>query len=296
MKYFLKFFLLELIFITLLISSIISKEPTLEEFADLTALTYYTADLKRVYVCNDYLFYNETKALFYQDKIYDDYKKIKSKSTPDGGYKNKLKKLKNKYIIGERRAGHFYEINPFVEKFGEKVWGDCRSCYHEIFTTIFRKRVLEEINYYRKLHGVPKVSYHSKYNNYAKDEVKKFLKTGKSSSCDKQTKFKCVYMALPDSQAHLVISTLYEKLLALYDWEKNVYKSKLDPAIQLIWKKVKYIGIGLAQKQYHLHMFLTFSSKVKNDKDYKKNVRPIMRKYIKLYGKLPKKMIKLLDI
>lgn len=141
-----KFLLFVSIFIPLVISSILSKKKEVLKFEDDTTLYYYTANLKRVYACKGYLFYNETKAILFQDKIFDNYKKIKSKSTPDGGYKNKLKKLKNKYIIGERRAGHFYEINPFVEKFGEKVWGDCRSCYHEIFTTIFRKRVSLEKN------------------------------------------------------------------------------------------------------------------------------------------------------
>ncbi|CEF63568.1 CAP domain-containing protein [Strongyloides ratti] len=287
MKYLLKFLLHVSIFIILLISSTISKEPTLEELVDLTALTYYTAELKRVYVCNGYLFYNETKALLYQDKIYDDYKKIKSKSTPDGGYKNKFKKMKNKYIIGEKRAGHFYEINPFVEKFREKVWGDCGDCYNKITNSDFRSRVLKEINFYRKLHGVPPVSYHSKYNNYAKEEAKNFLKTQKNSICVKETKFGCIYMALPDSYSHLIISALYEKLLAYYDWKKNVYQSKLDPAIQLIWKKVKYIGIGFAKEDYNIHVFLTFSSKVKDDKDYKKNVFPVKSTFIKKYGKLP---------
>ncbi|CEF61706.1 CAP domain-containing protein [Strongyloides ratti] len=296
MKYLLKFLLHVSIFITLLISSTVSKkkttknkEPTLEEFNRLTGITCYTADLKRVFVCNNYLFYNETKAVLYHIKIYNDFKKIKSKSKPDGAFTNKIKTIKNKYIIGEYRGGDFYEINPFVEKYREEVWGDCGDCYRQITYPNFKVRVLEEINCYRKLHGVPIVSYDSKYNKYAKEEVKKFLKTRKSSSCDKQTKFGCVYMALPDSQAHLVISTLYEKLLAYYDWRKNVYKSKLDPAIQLIWKEVKYIGIDFTQKDYYLHIFLTFSSKVKNDKSYDKNVLPVKSTYIKKYGELPKK-------
>ncbi|CEF63566.2 CAP domain-containing protein [Strongyloides ratti] len=257
-----KFLLFVSIFIPLVISSILSKKKELLKFEDDTTLTYYTANLKRVYACMGYLFYNETKAILFQDKIFDNYKKIKSKSTPDGGYKNKFQKLKYKYLIGEKRAGNFYEINPFVERFRQKAWP---KCYES------------------------KVSYHSKYNTYAKGEAKKFLKTNKYSSCVNQTKFKCVYLPIPAGFAHTVISTLYEKLLAFYNWEKNVYKSKLDTAIHLIWKKLRYIGVGFAQKDGYLNIFLTFSSKVKNDKDYKKNIRPILKKYIKLYGKLPRK-------
>ncbi|CEF63565.1 CAP domain-containing protein [Strongyloides ratti] len=284
-----KFLLFVSIFIPLVISSILSKKKEVLKFEDDTTLYYYTANLKRVYACKGYLFYNETKAILFQDKIFDNYKKIKSKSTPDGGYKNKFQKLKYKYLIGEKRAGNFYEINPFVERFRQKAWPKCYECFKKLGESDFRCFMLKELNYYRKLHGIAKVSYHSKYNTYAKGEAKKFLKTNKYSSCVNQTKFKCVYLPIPAGFAHTVISTLYEKLLAFYNWEKNVYKSKLDTAIHLIWKKLRYIGVGFAQKDGYLNIFLTFSSKVKNDKDYKKNIRPILKKYIKLYGKLPRK-------
>ncbi|CEF63564.2 CAP domain-containing protein [Strongyloides ratti] len=283
-----KFLLHESIFIILLISSTICKKLTLQKLERLTGITYYIADLTRVYVCNDYLFYNETKALLYQDKIYDDYKKIKSKFIPDGGIKDKIKTMKNKYIIGENKGGRFYEINPFTELCKKNIWGVCVDCYYKISNSELRKRLLEEINFYRKLHGVPSVSYHSKYNNYAKEEAKKFLKTNKSSSCVHQTKFGCVYLPVPDIFVQFTINSIYEKLLAYYDWKKNAYKSKLESAIQLIWKKARYIGISFAQEDYFVFIFLTFSSKVKNDKNYKKNVRPIMSKYIKQYGTLPK--------
>ncbi|CEF63569.2 CAP domain-containing protein [Strongyloides ratti] len=288
MKYLLKVLFNVSIFIILLISSTKSKKPDLKKYIKRITLTYYTADLKRVYVCNNYLFYNETKALLYHELITNNYRKVNSNFKPLGGTKNKIKKMKNKYIIAEKNEGFFYEINPFSERYKGHVWGDCDECFSNITNSEFRSRVLKELNFYRKLHGVPPVSYHSKYNNYAKEEAKKFLKTHKNSSCVTKTKFGCVYLELSNYYAHLAISALYEKLLAYYDWKNNLYKSNLETAIQLIWKKVKYIGIGFAQEDDHVHIFLTFSSKVKNDKDYKKNVRPVMKKYIKKYGTLLK--------
>ncbi|CEF63563.1 CAP domain-containing protein [Strongyloides ratti] len=287
MKNLSKFLLRVLILTILSISSTISLLIDPEKNLDHNILIYYTADLKRVYVCNKYLFYNEAKALEYQNYLYLNFNKNTSTYKPPGGTKNKINKIKNKYMIGERSYGYFVAINPFSERFRERVWGDCGECYSKINISDFRNRVLEELNMYRKIHGVPSVSYDSKYNELAKSEAENFLKTHNSFICIRRTEYSCIYLELSNFDAHSMITSLYVKLMTYYNWKKNSYTPNLVNGVQLIWKKAKYIGLDFAIEGSFVTTFLIFSSKVTDDKNYKKNVFPVKSTYIKKYGTLP---------
>ncbi|CEF63573.1 CAP domain-containing protein [Strongyloides ratti] len=286
MKYFSKNLLYLIFLCLLLVNKITSLETKNTLLNDFKKISYYTVNLKTVCVCNNFLFYNESNAKEYQQCLLK--KTIETKDSCQPNERSKGKKIddfKYKYLIGEYDGKYLTEINPFSEKYRKHVWGDCSpNCFKKLNKSDLEYRILKELNSYRKLHGADKLSLDKKYSKLAKKISYEYFEKNNYDICHNTTAYGCIQLFSETDQAHLGVTKLYNNLLWYYNWKENSFKHFLLHPIQLIWKKARNIGIHISELNSVTCIFLTFSSKVKNDKNYKKNVSPVLKKYILEYG------------
>ncbi|CEF63571.1 CAP domain-containing protein [Strongyloides ratti] len=169
----------------------------------------------------------------------------------------------------------------------DRIWGSCdHDCASKNNFKEFKKRSLEELNEYRKLHYANKLYTSESLDKIAQKEADRYIKTKGDQTCKLKDDYGCVTSKLYKTFITFFIQTLYDELLLTYRWKKKYLKRKHLHLVQLIWRKAKYIGIGIAKEKDCVYLVLAFSSKVKTHSGYKYNVLPIRNKYILKYRNL----------
>ncbi|CEF63561.1 CAP domain-containing protein [Strongyloides ratti] len=295
MKYFfLNIFICILLFIILLTDKITSvrvktKKKEQQKYVDFTRdrykISYYRINSETVLECNGYVFANEIYAINYYRYLWSNTTEDKSQYRPTGGSRRfNITHVRNKYLIKEYSAGMYFLKNPFSTKIHGYVWDGCEyNCYSQNNFMEFRKRVVKELNLYRQLHGAGKLIYSVKFSKIAQSMANERAQKGIHSHCDRNPVFGCLAGSLMRQNIGNIISSMYNDLLGNYDFAFMFLNRKKYYPLQLIWKSSKYFGVGIAEDSFYAYVVLTFSSILRNDKNYYKNVSPIQKKFIALY-------------
>ncbi|CEF63562.1 CAP domain-containing protein [Strongyloides ratti] len=248
---------------------------------------YYRYSLKSFYYCNNYSFFNEIDALNYYHYLYSNTTDDKQKYKPNGGTKKwTVYKLENRYLFREYSGKMYYFKNSFTAKINPKVWKNCSyKCYSENNFTEFKKKMVEELNMYRELHDANQLVYNETLAQEAQKIAEEKAQKGSHSHCDKNLPFGCLFGSLIHFNVGKMLYSMYNEFLSKYDFAADYVYRRYTPGLELIWKNVKQVGVGVAEDSLFGYVIFTFSSKITNDSSYYDNIFPVQNKYIQMYAK-----------
>uniref|UniRef100_A0A0N5BDA3 SCP domain-containing protein n=1 Tax=Strongyloides papillosus TaxID=174720 RepID=A0A0N5BDA3_STREA len=157
---------------------------------------------------------------------------------------------------------NIYTSNGYSDQIWNLVWKgyDYRLDLQRGFSE-FKKRALDEHNYYRKNHNVPSLSYDStflepkaqayaeylaKSNTFKHDPNNGRLGTGENLA-----------MASP-SKIHHMVKAWYDESKK-YDFTKNKYTPGLGHFTQIVWKSTVKVGCGLSSNNRAIYLVCKYS-------------------------------------
>ncbi|CEF66101.1 CAP domain-containing protein [Strongyloides ratti] len=156
------------------------------------------------------------------------------------------------------------------------VWNGCDyKCFSSQNYKIFRLNILKEINLLRKYHYSYPLLLNNKLEKLAQKYAEKSAKVGKLLPLSifytyGQTMGIMFYLA-----GNTIVNRWYQES-KYYDYKNHRSSKGLKMFTQLVWRRTKFIGIGVAKTNYALYIVCLFHPKGNVKNKFKENViKPI---------------------
>ncbi|CEF66098.1 CAP domain-containing protein [Strongyloides ratti] len=155
----------------------------------------------------------------------------------------------------------------------QRIWKHCNfKCYSLDHFSIFKQKVVEEINFLRKFHKSEPLKENLKLTKLAQKHAEKIAYVGKLFSSSSwfnpygETIGATFYLA-----GSTIVNRWYEES-KYYDYKKYRSLKDLDSFTQLVWLSTKYIGVGVVKKGPVLYLVCKFYPKGNIRNKFHKNV------------------------
>ncbi|CEF70646.2 CAP domain-containing protein [Strongyloides ratti] len=246
-------------------------------------VTYYLLNIKVFYECNGFVFTEHSNVMHYYKQLTNSLFKNK-KIKPKGGQRIDITKFQNVFKIAEYSYNSVIRKNPFSSKIWNTIWYTCDYfCYSFNNFNALKVGLFNEINEYRRVHGVHKLTEHVILSRIAEKEAIHSSKQNKNSKCSHKW-LGCYIFIYNKFEANKIIKPRYNIFLSEYKWNNNRQIADLFFITQCIWKKTKSIGIGVQLKGNYIYVVFTFLPKGNVNGEYLRNVQPISEKVIHMYN------------
>ncbi|CEF66099.1 CAP domain-containing protein [Strongyloides ratti] len=160
------------------------------------------------------------------------------------------------------------------------IWGKCDcSCFSFNNFEVFKAKILQEITLLRKFHGAPPLIIDKKLTRLAEAQAKKLAKANKIVSLFKFSPYGSTMGIIFYLAGSTMVNNWYEEN-KYYDYNNQKSIKGFKSFTQLVWRKSKYIGIGVVRKNFALFVVCFFYPKGNSKGNYLKNVLPPRKKIV----------------
>uniref|UniRef100_A0A0K0EL45 SCP domain-containing protein n=1 Tax=Strongyloides stercoralis TaxID=6248 RepID=A0A0K0EL45_STRER len=252
-------------------------------------IIYYLIDNKIFFQVNGYVFEKHKDALKYYNLINS--KSVYSRFLPTGGMKpHKIKSYNTRIKISEYDYSDVVKKNPFTKKIWDRVWNYCKyDCFAKNHFQLFKQGILNEVNEYRRIHGVKAL----KLTNGLCILAQKYSDQNalhKSELLYHISSYGYVDGIIHKDLGSLFLKTLFDQFYGCYNFNNNLYYYQFLRQTQVIWKKTESMGVGVTEKDNLLYIFILFYPHGNINGKYKKNVLRVSDKVVHMFNMFNKKV------
>uniref|UniRef100_A0A0K0E3K4 SCP domain-containing protein n=1 Tax=Strongyloides stercoralis TaxID=6248 RepID=A0A0K0E3K4_STRER len=228
-------------------------------------ITWYSIKGTRIYECGDYGFHDYSNAAAYC-------KYLQSNNFINSMWKPKGCVSESRHKINDFDITDFLGANPLGIDIWKKIWGNCDySCFSKKGFSVFKKKLNEEINAYRKLHGSKGLKMNLKLCIAAQKHANKIAKTKTLSHASDYYVFGVTFGLAYYRAASTVALKWYEE-----GERYNFMAGKKVPGTQMftqmLWNKSIRLGVGIAMVENMIVVVCKYWPKGNLEGEYKKNV------------------------